>query len=200
MDPKLSGVLDMPPTWRRAGRLLARFDPIGWLVAAHAFFLATFSTVVNPVGVVATALALPIWRAGLRFLLARVAVSRREKVLFLRGGGSIALAGLIVGMDGGTESPLFFSMLMVIVWEAITGPVRRFVRLAAVAVAVYLLIILEASNVDAASLLRLGVFVGFLGLLVWGRGLSGHWQRESLRARALAAGIAKGFPDRYGGD
>jgi len=193
-NDRLGGLVAMPLSWHRAGTWLVRFDPVGWVVAAHALSLAAVSTVASPVGVVSAALALPIWRTGLRSMLPRVAVGRREGLLLVRGAGSLILAGWMVGLDGGTESPLFFSMLMVVVWEAVTGPTRRFLRLAVVAVAVYLVVIVEALDVTAASVIRLGVFGGFLGLLLWGRGLSEHWQRESERAKALAAGITEGSP------
>jgi hypothetical protein len=51
-----------------------------------------------------------------------------------------------------------------------------------------------ADDVTVTSLVRLGVFLSFIGLLVRGRALPEHWQKESARARTLAAGIAEEAP------
>jgi len=156
--------------------------------------LAVFGDLLRPVVVSVVAGGLLVWRTGLNTLADRIVTVRRGGVSLVRGAGSLVLAGGIVGLDGGTESPFFFSMLIVVVWEAVISPVRRFIRLAIAAVLVYVGVIAGADDVTVTSLVRLGVFLSFIGLLVWGRALSEHWQRESTRARTLAAGIAEEAP------
>lgn len=193
-NDKLAALVATSSWWRRAATWLMRLDPVGWLVAFHALALTVFSTVVNPVGVLAAAAALPWWRTLTRVVASRAEGRRREVLWLVRGGGSVLLAGMVVALDGGTESPLFFSMLVVLTWEAVISPVRRFLWLAGVGLVVYLAVILEVPNVTAASLIRFGVFTGFLGLLGWARGLAEHWERESERAQSLALGITEGSP------
>ncbi|NIA25183.1 MAG: hypothetical protein GWP04_06395 [Gammaproteobacteria bacterium] len=179
------------------------FDPVGPIVAVHVLALAMFGDVLRPVGALVVAGILLVWRTGLDTLADRMALVRKGGIYLVRGVGSLALVGLIVALDGGTESPFFFSMLIVVVWDAVTSPVRRIIWLAIAAVLVYVGVIAGADDVTVTSVVRLGVFLSFIGLLVWGRALSEYWQRESTRARTLAAGIAEEAPigfALYGGD
>ncbi|NOY54504.1 MAG: HAMP domain-containing histidine kinase [Actinobacteria bacterium] len=170
------------------------FDPVGPIVTVHVLVLAMFGDVLHPVGTLIVAGILLLWRTGLDTLADRIALVRKGGVYLIRGVGSLVLVGVIVALDGGTESPFFFAMLIVVVWEAVTSPLRRIIWMAVAAVVVYLGVIAGANDVTVTSVVRLGVFLAFIGLLIWGRALSEYWQRESTRARTLAAGIAEEAP------
>lgn len=176
------------PRWQS---WIERFDPVGPIVSMHVLALVVFGDVLRPVGVLVVAGALWAWRASLNVHAGRVKSGLRGHVCMFRGAGSLGLAGALVALDGGTESPLFFSMLIVVVWETVTGPVRRLIGLTMAATVSYLGVIALADDVTGTSVVRLGVFLAFIGLLLWSRALSEHWQEESVRALTLAARIAE---------
>ncbi|GBD85777.1 sensor protein DivL [bacterium BMS3Abin02] len=187
-DPLIETRIPRWQTWFES------FDPVGPIVTIHVLALALFSDVLRPVGVLVVAAILLVWRTGLDTLADQIALVRKGGVYLVRGVGSLALVGVIVALDGGTESPFFFAMLIVFIWEAVTSPVRRTIWLAVAAVLVYVGVIAGADDITVTSVVRLGVFLSFIGLLVWGRALSEYWQKESTRARTLAAGIAEEAP------
>lgn len=175
-----------------------RFDPVGPIVALHVLALALLGATQRSAGVlVAAAGVMLVWRVGMGALAAGMVSSRRGGVLLVRGVGSLVLAGVLVVLDGGTESPLFFSMLIVVVWETVVSPLRRLIWLGPAAIVVYVGVILVVPDVTATSLVRLGVFILFVGLLAWARALSSHWQGELARTRELAAGLVEEAPTGF---
>lgn len=182
-----------PRTWGRWERWLRDSDPVGWVVAGHVVVLALTSERRNPTAILALAGGLLVYRWFMKLVIGRDDEGRASDSP-ARSLGSLVLIGAIVGLDGGTNSPLFFSMLIVVVWEIIVSPFRRFATLGAASLLVYLGVILVVPDINPVSLVRMGVLAAFLILLGWARGISEHWQRESLRAKALAAEIAEGSP------
>ncbi len=144
-----------------------------------------------------------MWRAGLDVFAARLPPSsssaglptqQGRAVLILRGVVSLILMGVLLGLDGGTESPLFFSMLIVFTWETVVSPLRRVVPLGVVALMVYAAVIVLVPDVTAKSLFRLVMFVAFIGLLAWARALAEHWQTSSARLRNVVTGVVETLP------
>jgi len=198
MSPDIEAPLrDFPSSRRGWLTRLGRFDPVGPLVVGHAVSLAVLGSVRHPIGVLALAGGLLVWRVVLAAVAGQLDRERRGGVFLARGLGSLVLVGGLVVLDGGTESPLFFAMLVVVVWEAAMNPLRRLLWLGSGAVLVYVSVILGVPDVTPTSLARLGVFVFFIGLLVWARALSEYWQRESVEAKALAAGIVEEAPNGF---
>ncbi|MEX1037406.1 MAG: HAMP domain-containing sensor histidine kinase, partial [Acidimicrobiia bacterium] len=107
---------------------------------------------------------------------------------------SLVIVGAVVVVDGGTNSPLFFSMLIVVVWEAVMSPQRRLAWLAATSIAVYLGIVLAARDATPTSFARMVVFLMFVGILSWARVQSAGWETELNRTRQLTAGFAEDAP------
>ncbi len=182
---------------------LGRVDLVGPVVAFHVVGLAVLDAVARPVPVMAVAGGLVVWRAGLDVFAADLppssssaglATQQGRAVLILRGLGSLILMGVLLGLDGGTESPLFFSMLIVFTWETVISPLRRVVLLGVVALMVYAAVIVLVPDVTAKSLFRLVMFVAFIGLLAWARALTEQWQLSSARLRNVVTGVVETLP------
>lgn len=173
---------------------LQRFDPVGPLVLAHGLALAVLGALAYPLEVIATAAVLLGSRVVLVALARQVAQAGRGRIFLVRGVGSLILVSAIVAFDGGTESPLFFSLIFLLVWEAVMNPLRRLILMGISAVVVYVALILAVPDVTVTSLVRLGVFFLFIGLLVWARALYQYWQRVAAETRAVAEGIIEDSP------
>lgn len=178
-------------------RRLGRLDPVGPVVAGHGLLLAALDAVERAGAVLALAAAVFVWRGVLTFVANRANRTVRHRAMFAREVGSLVLVGLMMGLDGGTDSPIFFSMLIVLVWAVATGPLTMFASIGAASLVVYLAVILLVPDLSVASLGRFGVFVFFVGLLAWARTLSDFWERDSRRSRELAAEILTRLPTGF---
>lgn len=191
--------VDGPGRWGWWLRRLGWVDLVGPVVVFHVAGLAMLGGVERPVPLLVGSAGLLVWRGGLDVLGGRLP-SRPDRrsgegiVSFVRGAGSLILSGVLVGLDGGTESPLFFSMLIVLTWETIRSPLRRVVPLGAVALLVYAAVIVVVPDVTAKSLFRLVMFVVFIGLLTWARALTEQWQTASVRMQNLVTGVVETLP------
>lgn len=192
-DPNALVVGDPHRSGERWERWLHDSDPVGWVVAGHVVVLVLTSERQHPTAIMVLAAVLLVYRWIMKLVIGRDAEGRASDSP-TRSLGSLVLVGAIVGFDGGTDSPLFFSMLIVVVWEIIVSPFRRFPTLGVASMLVFVGVVLLVPDINPVSLVRLGVLAAFLLLLGWARGISEHWQRESFNAKALAAEIAEGSP------
>lgn len=192
-DPEVWPVSGAPRAWEHWERWLRDSDPVGWAVAAHVVVLVLTSERQDPTAILVLSGGLLAYRWVMKLVIGRDDEGRALDSS-ARSLGSLVLVGTMVGFDGGTDSPVFFSMLIVIAWEIIVSPFRRFATLGVASLLVYLGVVLLVPDINPVSLVRMGVLAGFLILLGWARGISEYWQRESLRAKALAAEIAEGSP------
>lgn len=164
---------------------LRRFDPVTFVLVAHAALLLAFGRVLHPGWGMAAAVGFAAWRGTLEAARAR-ATGRSEEVLgLLKGAGSLVLAAALMAADGGTESPFFFWPLILLAWQALLRPVRQFGLFAGVGVLSYVGVVLAVPDVTPASLARLGLLVAFCGLLVVGRLRLEEHQAEAERASRL---------------
>jgi signal transduction histidine kinase len=178
-------------------RRFSRLDPVGPVVAGHALLLTALGSVERTGDMLALAAAVLGWRGVLTFVANRADRTARHRSMFAREFGSLVLVGVMMGLDGGTDSPIFFSMLIVLVWAAAMNPLNRFVSIGIASLVVYLAVILLVPDVTVASLGRFGVFVFFVGLLAWARALSDFWERDSRRSKELAAEILTRVPTGF---
>jgi len=180
--------------WAWIERCLPRLDLVGAVVALHVVGLTLVGVVDGPVPALIGAGVLLVWRVGMQALAGRVQPHRRGSLFFARAVASLVIVGAIVVVDGGTDSPLFFAMLIVVVWEAVMSSQRRLAWLAATSIAVYLGIVLVARDLTPTSLARMVVFLMFVGILSWARVQSAGWETELERTRQLVAGFAEEAP------
>lgn len=178
-------------------RRLARIDPVGPMVAAHAVLLASLGSVENTAGVLLLAVVVFTWRVALTVVANRGNRSLRPRIYVMRAIGSLVVVGAMMALDGGTESPLFFSMLVVVVWAAAMNPLRRFMVIGVGALIVYLGVIVIVPDITVNSIARFGVYVVFLGLLAWARAVSDYWIQESQATKTLATEILEQVPTGF---
>jgi signal transduction histidine kinase len=180
--------------WAWIEQCLPRLDLVGPVVTLHVLGLTVVGVVDGPVPALIGAGVLLAWRVGMQALAGRVEAQRRGTVFFARAVASLVIVGAIVVTDGGTDSPLFFSMLIVVVWEAVMSSERRLPWLAATSIAVYLGVVLVANDLTPTSLARMVVFLMFVGILSWARVQSAGWETELDRTRQLVVGFAEEAP------
>lgn len=178
-------------------RRLVRIDPVGPMVAGHAVLLALLGSVQDPEGVLLLAAVVLAWRSVLTVLGNRGDRSTRRMAFVLRTVGSLVIVGGMMVLDGGTESPLFFSMLVVVVWAAAMTTLRRFIAIGVGALVVYVGVILVVPDITVNSMARFGVYVFFLGLLAWARAASDYWMHESQATKTLATEILEQVPTGF---
>ncbi|MFP3880931.1 MAG: sensor histidine kinase [Actinomycetota bacterium] len=178
-------------------RRLVRIDPVGPMVAAHAVLLALLGSVQDPTGVLILAGAVLVWRTVFTVVANRGILLRRRDAFVACAVGSLAIVGGMMALDGGTESPLFFSMLIVVVWAAAMNTLKRFLAIGAAALVVYLGVILVVPDITVNSVARFGVYVFFVGMLAWARAVSDYWLQESQATKTLAAEILEAVPTGF---
>jgi signal transduction histidine kinase len=175
-------------------RCFPRLDLVGPVVALHVVGLSLFDVLDSPVSALAGAGTLLVWRTGLQVAAGRIRAERRGTLFFVRALVSLVIVGAIVVADGGTDSPLFFSMLIVVVWEAVMSSLARLWWLAGTSVTVYVGIVVVAQDLTSTSAARMVVFVMFVGILSWARVQSAGWEQELDRTRQLVVGFAENAP------
>lgn len=167
------------------------------MVAGHAGLLAWLGSVQNQEGVLVLAAAVLGWRTVLTVLANRGALLGRRKAFVVRAIGSLVIVGGMMALDGGTESPLFFSMLVVVVWAAAMNTLRRFLVVGIAALGVYVGVILVVPDITVNSVARFGVYLFFIGLLVWARAVSDYWMHEAQTTKELATEILEQVPTGF---
>ncbi|HSJ28115.1 MAG TPA: HAMP domain-containing sensor histidine kinase [Acidimicrobiia bacterium] len=175
-------------------RCFPRLDLVGPVVALHVLVLTLVGVVDSPVPALVGAGVLLAWRLGMQTVAEQARHDRRGRLFFARALVSLVIVGAIVVVDGGTESPLFFSMLIVVVWEAVMSSLGRLWWLALTSIMVYVGTVLVAQDLTATSVARMVVFVMFVGILSWARVQSARWEEELDRTRQLVAGFAEDAP------
>lgn len=170
-----------------------RLDPVSIVLGLHALGLILAGSLDRPsvVGGVTAALILIRIAGG---HLARSGGQPRRGWLLGREVGSTLLAGVVVVAEGGTESPLFFWLLILLAWQALVLNRASLTILGGTAVVTYLGIVVAASDVTATSVARLGLFVAFILVLVAGRTLMEHYERRLRRLDATVAAVVADMP------
>lgn len=182
---------------RERFRRLSRLDPVGPAIAAHALLLAALGPTGRTPGLLGLGAAVLVWRVAFTFAANRADRTTRHRAVFARESGSLVLVGVMIGLDGGTESPFFFAMVVIAVWAAAINPLKRFIPIAVAALIVYLAVVLLVPDVTVASIGRFGMLVFFVGLLAWARAVADFWERESRRSKALAGEILTRVPTAF---
>lgn len=185
------------PRRQKRLRVLARIDPVGPIVAGHAVLLASLGSTNAPVGILSLAAGVLLWRSILTALANRSDRERRLDLMVARAVGSLAAVGGMMFLDGGTESPLFFLMLVVVVWAATMLPLRRFMLTGSIALLIYLAVILGVPDLTVTSFGRFGLYVAFVGMLAWARAVSDYWREESRASKTLVGDILMHMPTAF---
>lgn len=148
---------------------LRRLDPVTWVLFVHALILVILGHLDASRWVLFTAVSLVVWRVTLDFQANRATKAQRTWLRFAKGAGSLVLAGTMMLLDGGTESPFFFWLLILLGWSVMVYPRTRFVHLVAVGMAVYVGVIALLSEWTPASFGRLMLLLSYCGILFGGR-------------------------------
>lgn len=150
--------------------------PMMVVVAIHAAVMIALDQLQRP-------LAVGILVAGVLALeLGLLAVTRSPGGLFLGDAASQVVAGVAVALDGGTESPLFFWVLLLFAGQALRHGGRRLSALAIVVLVTYAGVIAAIDELTVASITRFALLLAFCGGLVY---LRRHVDREAVVARRL---------------
>lgn len=148
-------------------RRLASSEALSIAFALHVIGLILTDSVKQPLAVALLALVMVITRVVLG-VLAQGQLNSRSWLL-ARGIVTLLFVGTIIIADGGTESPFFFWLLLVIAWQAVTFSMVEFRVAVVVATAVYVTVVLVAGDVTATSIARFGLFLAFLLVMGLGR-------------------------------
>ena len=147
-------------------RQLRRWDPLAFIFLAHGVGLALVGETSAPLQVSLLSGAVALVRLAAAWL---VPPRFSDRAGFLSGIVSTILAFGVVLADGGTESPFFFWILLLLGWQVLSFDQGRFRQVAAVTVVAYVVVVLVTSEYAAAVLFRFGLLLAFIVTLALGR-------------------------------
>lgn len=163
----------MNRVWAQRRRQLVgnieRWDPIAFIVAAHGLGLAAAGETNAPVLIAVLSGSLAVTRFLVAWLSAR---NPRGTWRLVISGVSIVIAYVVIVADGGTESPFFFWVLLLLCWQVLIFNRSRFVLLGSLAVAAYLVTIVVAGEIGVTALARLFLLAAFVVALTVGRAIA----------------------------
>ncbi|MGA7269435.1 MAG: hypothetical protein WB239_00005, partial [Acidimicrobiia bacterium] len=107
---------------------------------------------------------------------------------------STLVVGAVIVADGGTESPLFFWMLIVLAWQALLFERRDLLILDGVAAATYLVVIIAANDVSATSIARFALLLAFMLVLYSGRTVLDGYRARVRHMDAMIATLVQDLP------
>lgn len=172
-------------------RQLQRWDPLAFIFLAHGVGLSLAGETGNPVAVSLLSGGLAVGRLALAWLLPRGTEPTARFVIALL---SAALTYTVVLVDGGTESPFFFWVLLLLGWQALVLDQKIFRRIGVVNVAAYLLVVAIVSDLTAAAIFRFGLLVAFILTLALGREVLDRREEEVARLDDVVRGIIDDAP------
>ncbi|MFP3914153.1 MAG: hypothetical protein ACLFWM_04710 [Actinomycetota bacterium] len=163
--PPVDPIFDHQRDARRLQRL-RRWDPLAFLFFAHGVGLALVGETERPLVIALLSGATAVIRLGIGWLVPR---GGEGVPRIVTEAISIGLAYGVIAADGGTESPFFFWILLLLGWQALSFPQRVFRLLSALALFGYLAVVVAASEYTPAALFRLGLLVAFAVTMSLGR-------------------------------
>ena len=158
---------------------LERFDPVSIVFALHMIVLLVTGSTLRPLPIALMTLSLVTVR-----LILGLWMQRRTSRAWWKGMRSVftfLLIGGVIVADGGTESPFFFWLLLLLTWETVTASTKDFRNGVVVATGVYVTVALLAGDVTATSVARFGLFVAFIFVLAAGRMILGAYESRIRR-------------------
>lgn len=159
------------------------FDPMVAVATIHAAALLTFGDLARPVPVAVATVLLVTWHLSVWVIVP----APRSRLV--RDIGSQLAAAAVVWLDGGTESPFFFWVLLFLAGQALRHAARSFLTLAATALVAYA-VVMFAVGVTAAAVARLGLLLAFCGVVGYLRNML---DSETAEAREAAAAMLTAF-------
>lgn len=188
LDPLQVELVDATSSAEGGGplvRWLRRRDPVTWVLGLHGLALLGLDRVVRPVlGWWVVALFVG-WRVALGAGERRARGAAQRRLGLVREAGSLLAAAGMMTADGGTESPFFFWMLILLAWQALRFRTRHLMLLSGAALVAYLGVVLIVPDLTPTSLGRLVLFATFCGVLVLGRRNLDRQQERSGRLERL---------------
>jgi hypothetical protein len=172
---------------RQALGRLRQFDPVSVVFTLHMTGLLLTHSVRRPLPIALMTLALVTLRFSLDVLNNRRVISvplRRVRTVI-----TFLLIGGVIIADGGTESPFFFWLLLLIAWEAVTASIDEFRTAVAVAGAVYVSVVLVSGDLTATSVARFGLFVIFILVMTAGRLLLRAYESRIRRLEQMVTSV-----------
>lgn len=148
-------------------------------LAVHGAVLLSLGTVDHPEWALVTIVVFVAWRIAFAWLERRSASQNLATLQLINGAGSLVLAAMLLAADGGTESPFFFWMVIILAWHALVDSGTGFPILTLVGLISYTLVVLLVPDIGVASVARLGLLALFCAVLEVGRDrFRNHERRE----------------------
>lgn len=160
------------------------------IIAAHGLGLALAGETEAPVliallvGSLAVARVAVVWLAPQTTGFWRLAIS----------GVSVVVAYAVIVADGGTESPFFFWILLLLAWQVLIFNRSRFILLGGLTVAAYLMTIVLTGELTATSMARLGLLAAFVIALTIGRAVQDHQISDLARLDEMVSTVVADTP------
>ena len=167
-----------------------RWDPVALIIAAHGLGLALAGETEAPVliallvGSLAVARVVVVWLAPQTTRIWRLAIS----------GVSIVVAYAVIVADGGTESPFFFWILLMLAWQVLIYNRSRFILLGGFTVTAYLITIVLTGELTVTSMARLGLLAAFVVALAVGRAVQDHQISDLARLDEMVSTVVADTP------
>lgn len=160
-------------------------DLLAVVLGLHGALLVATGSVEDPAVVSAAVVLLVGWRIAWGVVASRLPDPRGAWMW--RALGSVVAAGLAMGGDGGTDSPLFFWLLIVVASAVVVLDMRRTVSILGLSVVAYAGAAAATGDVNATAGGRFLLFLTYVAILLAGKGVSDvHRARADETRRTLA--------------
>lgn len=163
-------------------------------LAVHGAILLALGTVDHPAWAFVVIVCFVAWRIAFAWLERRRASPKLATLELINGAGSLVLAALLLASDGGTESPFFFWMVIILAWHALVDSGTGFPSLALVGLISYELVVLLIPDMTVASVARLGLFALFCAVLQVGRDRFHNQERRTGELTGMIADMWQTAP------
>lgn len=171
---------------------LRRWDPLAFIFFAHGVGLALAGETQNALLVALLSGGLALIRLSVTWLLPH-GTGRTPK--YMASLVSNVLAYAVILADGGTESPFFFWILLLLGWQVLIFDQRRFRWLGFSTLAGFLVVVGLTSEYKAApAMFRLGLLAAFIVTLALGRWILDRREAEVARLDDVVKAIIDDAP------
>lgn len=168
-----------------------RWDPIAFIIAAHGLGLAIAGETESPVLIAVLAGSLAMGRLAVVWTspanpsgTGRLAMS----------AASVLVTYVVIVLDGGTESPFFFWVLLLLGWQALIFDRSRLLLLGGLNLGAYLTTIAVTGEWGVTSLARMALLVAFVFALWVGRTVQDQQASDIARLDEMVGTVVSDAP------
>lgn len=183
------GSVPLPDLGPRTLEKIERWDPVSFIFLVHGLGMAAAGETAAPLAISLLTGALALVRLAMGWLMRATPAT-----LLTRAVLSFILVLTVVVLDGGTDSPFFFWVVLLLVWQGLTIDRQSLRTVGIVAFLGCLAAVAISGEFNAAALFRCGLLAALIVVILLGRWTLEKREADVTRLDDVLQGLVEEVP------